>query len=284
MKLAGMKVVSKIRKRNTSRNVYRPVNWSSYILTALLAFMAGGAVTWSGLRGGWLPGGSGTAAAVPPAVSSPAAPLLPPNQLNIVNPSALGHSAGSAAPNAVLLDDSKPENAVLNGNRLYDTQRWQEAIQQYKKAIAGGVDNSDVRTDLGNCFRFTGDFSSALEQYRIAQALNPDHENSAFNTATLYTEALKDIPKATEAWRAYLEKFPTGHSAPMAKQFLSRFAPASPSGAGDAAGAPQPTEKSAEKNGDETASSSGAKASPTPLSPEGADAIAEWMRTQGIQK
>ena len=64
------------------------------------------------------------------------------------------------------------------GNWNYDRQNWPHAIEHYEKAIARGADNPDVRTDLGNCFRFLGQPEKALEQYQIAQKENPLHENS----------------------------------------------------------------------------------------------------------
>ena len=60
------------------------------------------------------------------------------------------------------------------------------------EAIAQGADTPDVRTDLGNCFRFLGQPQKALEQYAIAQKQNPQHENSLFNQISLYGDLLHD--------------------------------------------------------------------------------------------
>src|SRR5207237_5514335 len=72
----------------------------------------------------------------------------------------------------------------------YDRQNWPHAIDHYQKAIALGQDTPDVRTDLGNCFRFLDQPQKALEQYEVAQKQNPQHENSLLNQASLFAEML----------------------------------------------------------------------------------------------
>jgi len=80
------------------------------------------------------------------------------------------------------------EAATTLANWNYDRQNWSHAIEHYQQAIALGRDNPDVRTDLGNCFRFLGQPQKALEQYETAQRQNPQHENSLFNQAGLFAK------------------------------------------------------------------------------------------------
>ena len=80
-----------------------------------------------------------------------------------------------------------PADAALTlANWNYDRQNWSHAIEHYQEAIGLGRDNPDVRTDLGNCFRFLGQTQKALEQYETAQKQNPQHENSLYNQAGLF--------------------------------------------------------------------------------------------------
>jgi tetratricopeptide (TPR) repeat protein len=114
-----------------------------------------------------------------------------------------------------------PAQAALTlGNWNYDHQNWPQAIEQYQRAIAAGMDTADVRTDLGNAYRFSDEPKKALEQYQTARKLNPLHENSLINTATLYTEVLHDRANAGAAWREYLQRFPNGENAATARKFL----------------------------------------------------------------
>ncbi len=116
-----------------------------------------------------------------------------------------------------------PEAAKVLGDWNYDRHNWPHAIEHYQKAIADGADNADVRTDLGNCFRFIGEPSKALEQYQIAQSEDPKHENSLFNQAGLYAEVLHDPQRALATAREFLKRFPQSDHATAARQLISNL-------------------------------------------------------------
>src|SRR5437762_306484 len=65
----------------------------------------------------------------------------------------------SKNPNTTIAPDmsglSAADAAVVRANQAYDHQQWADAIREYQDAIAKGRDNADVRTDLGNAFRFS---------------------------------------------------------------------------------------------------------------------------------
>ncbi|MES2569359.1 MAG: tetratricopeptide repeat protein, partial [Verrucomicrobiota bacterium] len=131
--------------------------------------------------------------------------------------------ASTAAP-AALPDVSQlaaGPGAVALGNWHYDHNNWAEAITHYQRAIALGIDNADVRTDLGNAFRFSSNSPEALKQYAIAQRQNPKHENSLLNTASLHSEVLHDDARAADVWRDFLRRFPDSPSTPRVRQYLS---------------------------------------------------------------
>ena len=113
--------------------------------------------------------------------------------------------------------------AKILGDWNYDRHNWPHAIEHYQEAIAAGVDNPDVRTDLGNCFRFIGEPRKALEQYQIAQTENPMHENSLFNQAGLYAEVLHDDQRALATAREFLKRFPQSDRATAAGQLISKL-------------------------------------------------------------
>jgi tetratricopeptide (TPR) repeat protein len=109
------------------------------------------------------------------------------------------------------------------GDWNYDRHNWAHAIEHYQEAIADGDDNPDVRTDLGNCFRFIGEPQKALEQYQIAQTENPMHENSLFNQAGLYAEVLHDDQRALATAHEFLKRFPQSDRAAAARQLISNL-------------------------------------------------------------
>jgi tetratricopeptide (TPR) repeat protein len=140
----------------------------------------------------------------------------------------------SALPSAIInpmpdVSGMSPGEAALTlGNFAYDHQRWTEAIRRYEEAIASGIDNADVHTDLGNAFRFSGQPEQALNQYTIAQKLNPQHENSLFNQISLFTEVLRDPVHAIPLCEEFIRRFPSSDKLSAVQQQLSRAKAAAP--------------------------------------------------------
>ena len=112
--------------------------------------------------------------------------------------------------------------AATLANWNYDRQNWSHAVEHYQQAIALGRDNPDVRTDLGNCFRFLGQPQKALEQYKIAQRQDPQHENSLFNQAGLFAEVLHDTERAKVAAREFIARFPQSPRAESARKLIGQ--------------------------------------------------------------
>ena len=174
-------------------------------LLLLLAFGLGAGATWLALRG---------------SSNQPAKPViesfLPAGGTSTPLP-ALSPSPGAAAPPDVSqLGPADAARTLANWN--YDRQNWPHAIEHYEEAIARGADNADVRTDLGNCFRFLGQPEKALEQYQIAQKQNPQHENSLFNQVSLFAQVLHDHERAVATANEFIARFPQSPQVEAARQ------------------------------------------------------------------
>ena len=144
--------------------------------------------------------------------------------LLVKRPGEQGRVSVSAGESEPPLDTnlSSAQAAVASGNSYYDRKNWPRAIEAYEKAIVLGADNSDVRTDLGNAYRFSGRPQKALEQYEIAQKQNPQHENSLFNQGSLYAFSLNQPEKALEIWHEYLARFPQSSNAAKTRELISQ--------------------------------------------------------------
>ncbi len=123
---------------------------------------------------------------------------------------------------ALTAGKSPAEAARVLGNFYYDHQNWPQAIEHYQSAIRQGSDDADIRTDLGNAYRFANRPDDALLQYQLAQKLNPAHEFSLFNQGGLFLEAYQQPAKALEIWQTYLQRFPNGRSAAAARQLIAQ--------------------------------------------------------------
>ena len=106
------------------------------------------------------------------------------------------------------------------GNQEEDQKQWPQAIASYQKAISEGLDNPDIRTDLGVAYFNSSHPQEALNQYVAAQRQDPNHENSLFNEASAYA-VLGDSKQAISIWHAYLQKFPSGQHVADAKNFIA---------------------------------------------------------------
>lgn len=106
------------------------------------------------------------------------------------------------------------------GNSYEDHGQWPQAVTAYQQAIADGIDNPDIRTDLGVAYFKSSQPQKALEQYTLAQRQNPQHENSLFNEASAYA-VLGDSKRAITIWQQYLQRFPQGQHVADAKNFIA---------------------------------------------------------------
>lgn len=133
--------------------------WLAFTVTGLCGGLIGATATYLALR----PKLSVTPIAAASLAKTAADPLayLPPPEL----------TAGQAPAQA--------ERTL--GNFYYDHQNWPAAIRSYQAAIQQGSDDADIRTDLGNAYRFSQRPDDALVQYQLAQKMNPAHEFSLFN-------------------------------------------------------------------------------------------------------
>lgn len=202
---------------NRNKNQKSPLKrfeWSVPLLL-LAAFGLGAGTTWIAMR-------VSSNAPAKPEVES----FLPPaaGQLTTSRASA---PAATAAPDVSQLPPAEAARTLANWN--YDQQNWTHAIEHYEQAIAAGADTPDVRTDLGNCFRFLGQPEKALEQYEIAQKENPLHENSLFNQISLLGDLLHDQPRAAAVARDFLTRFPQSPQAESVRQRQFQVEPPSAS-------------------------------------------------------
>jgi tetratricopeptide (TPR) repeat protein len=152
-------------------------------------------------------------------------PQLPrgPAQIMLNEQPGGGVSAAPGLPPPGLTAGLAPAQADRTlGNFHYDQSNWPQAIRYYESAIKQGSDDADIRTDLGNAYRFSGRANDALAEYERAQRMNPQHEFSLFNLGGLYLEELHDRAKAVETWNLYLARFPHGRNVSAARQLIAR--------------------------------------------------------------
>ncbi|AOS45240.1 Tetratricopeptide repeat protein [Lacunisphaera limnophila] len=175
-------------------------SWSTIVIIALFGALFGGTLTYFIVR---RPAPAGTMASLTSAPANPDPTTHRP---------AVDLTAGQTPPQA----------ARTLGNFYYDHQNWAQAIEHYQSAIRQGSDDADIRTDLGNAYRFAGKPDDALVQYNLAQKMSPTHEFSLFNQGGLFLDDFKQPGRAVEIWQEYITRFPTGQNVNAARQLIAQ--------------------------------------------------------------
>lgn len=122
--------------------------------------------------------------------------------------------------------EKEPENRnawVQLGNKHFDTNQPMEAVEAYDKALAIDGNDPNVLTDQGIMYRKIGWFDKAIENFGIANKLDPKHTQSLLNMGIVYRFDLEQNDKAKEAWLKYLEIDPTGETADRVRTMIDHM-------------------------------------------------------------
>ena len=84
--------------------------------------------------------------------------------------------------------------AVQLANMYMDARKFPQAITYYEQALSH-TESPDIATDLGICYRATGQLDKALATFNGIEAKHPDHWQSQFNKALV----LVDLQRVDEA-------------------------------------------------------------------------------------
>ncbi len=196
--------------KSGSDNVHRGVSRGNVILIAfvclLVGFILGAAAAI--LKTSRQPMVAPTAASTGPTVGGPGKNIT------------VDYEGEIQLSKSILEKDPNNLQALINlGNAYFDTDRYQEAIDAYSKALAINPKNPDVRTDMGIMYRKLGQFDKALEAFRQAARDDSRHPNSRFNLGIVLQNDKKDFQAASQAWEDFLKVVPPDDErVTMAKQ------------------------------------------------------------------
>jgi len=113
--------------------------------------------------------------------------------------------------------------AAALGGMYYQVGMWEQAVQFYDIALAIEPHDPNVLTDSGNAHRELGDHARALDHFRRAHEVDPDHWQSLFNTVVVAAFDLHQMDLA-DAAMAKLDEFdPAPTQLPSLKQALADF-------------------------------------------------------------
>ena len=108
-----------------------------------------------------------------------------------------------------------PEIATQLGNAYYDTRQFEQAKQMYELVRESKPNDPGLLTDLGVCYRNLGNIDKAISLFEKASSIAPEHWQSRYNQAVVYSFEKKNLEKARRII-AELKKDP--NAAPAATQ------------------------------------------------------------------
>lgn len=150
--------------------------------------------------------------------SAPAGQMAQMGQMNQMAPPPMMAPPGASTPDyssqirevkALAEKDPKNRNAWVElGNLYFDSNRPQESIEAYTKALALNSNDANVLTDRGIMYRSVQNFNAALEDFRKAAKVDPTHYQCLYNEGITLLHDLNDSAGALKAWEAMLARNP----------------------------------------------------------------------------
>lgn len=121
-----------------------------------------------------------------------------------------------------LADD--PTNVEANigmGNLMFDSGKWDKAIEHYTAALRKDPNNGDVRVDRGIAYHEKGQNDLALADMKRVTRENPKHVNAWLNLGVV-AGAMGDTKTNKSAWEMYLKLEPAGQHADAIRAELAK--------------------------------------------------------------
>jgi tetratricopeptide (TPR) repeat protein len=112
---------------------------------------------------------------------------------------------------------------IFLGNANFDIQRYDAALELYRRALALDARNIRVRTDMASALRHTGKLDEALAELRRVLAQEPTHPAALYNLGWMLANDKNDLAGADDNWTRLLEQHPDYPEAANVKQALEEI-------------------------------------------------------------
>jgi len=114
---------------------------------------------------------------------------------------------------------------IAAANKAYADNKFNRAIELYKKVVDGGYESPELYYNLGNAYFKINDLPSALLYYEKAKKLDPGNEKIDFNIKVANTKIIDKIeelplPFYKRWWNSFEQFFPVDTWAILSIIFL----------------------------------------------------------------
>ena len=96
-----------------------------------------------------------------------------------------------------------PANVFKKAEKLYKTEKYKEAVDQYQLLLNKGYNGKELFYNLGNCYYKLDEVGKSILYYEKALKLDPSDEDLKVNLAlanTKVSDKLNEIDKGLGAW------------------------------------------------------------------------------------
>jgi tetratricopeptide (TPR) repeat protein len=100
-----------------------------------------------------------------------------------------------------------PEELLQRGNALYEEERFEEAAEVYRTALAYGIESEVLHYNLGNALFRQGRLGPAVLEYERALLLSPGDEDIRANLAFVRAQTADATPEEAEGPVAALHRW-----------------------------------------------------------------------------
>ncbi len=209
-----MSIANKEQSQSANSHVSRAESWTgtqAYLLAVFCLVL--------GVGIGYLFRGSASPAAAAPSANTQQEAGAP--KQDAVDSQAV---ARAAAPllDAVNKNPGDFDSLVKLGNLFYDGKQYPSAIQYYERALVIHPENSDVRTDMGTAYWYSGNADQAVAAMETSLKYRPGHPQTLFNLGWVRWQGKADPKGAIQAWEDLLKANPDYPQKQQIEQYIAK--------------------------------------------------------------
>lgn len=127
----------------------------------------------------------------------------------------------------IVKNDPKNADALVQlGNTYFDAERWEDAIQWYRRAVEVDPKNADASTDLGVSLYYSNRPDEALAQFEHSLKVSPQHTKTLLNKGIVLAFGKRDLKAAAAEWEKVVSLAPDSPEGQAARRALEGIASA----------------------------------------------------------